>query len=61
MNLFDHDIKLFKPAKVVTVRKKHQCVRCGGNIKIKETAKNVIICYDQKLISTYFCTKCYTV
>jgi len=51
------NIKIFK-TKIVNVRKKHQCVKCGGKIEAKEKAENTTISYDGRLISTYFCGSC---
>lgn len=54
--MFDK-VKVFR-TKIVTVRKKHQCAKCGEKISIKQKAVNTTFSYDEKLISVYFCGVC---
>lgn len=54
--IFDN-IKVFKSI-IVTVRKKHQCVKCGGTIPKGNYARNTVFRYDGRLVSVYFCAGC---
>lgn len=54
--MFDN-IKVFK-SKTVKVRKKHQCIKCGGKIAVGYNAINTTYSYDGRLVSVYYCACC---